>query len=390
MKQIILTILLISNIVAQTTQHDIYQFKKVIKNGWSEHNQTLNQKIIDLGKVEIPWIIENLEHPLKPDANKSNIPPFPKFILHRDDYTKLCSYSKYLESQNKVTDVIQIYTRAYRGLNNIRMSSYIPLITLIAFNIDINKSLDSSLRYHIFTKEEKMILYKKLSSILILDTNKLIETIEAEKNITLYFVKISKVDGDYIVDKQHLPIFKKLWKEAVNRYYPAFISAIENNTIEKFIEEKKRKRKLISLATHLSMKLLKLKLKLYNNLSIKIDNEDYIALSKYRINKDLSMNTTAIDNTTRDYFKMIENNKKLLKRLKEDNVAYTQDPYYLKLKKECHGSSCCLASWKNIVSGKVKALKHGIDTCPVGYHANMLKCIDSYAWCEKDRDKNKR
>ena len=319
MKQIILTILLISNMYAQTTQHDICQFKKVIKNGWSDENKTLNKEIIDLGTIEIPRIIKNLMYPLKPDENISNVPPFPKILVNRDDYVKLFAYSKYLESQHKITDVTQIYISAYQGIYNIKMSSFFPFVFLIVLNLEINKSLDSSLRHHIFTKKEKILLYEKLSSILILGTHKLTETIEAEKNITFNFIKITnKVDGDYAIDKQHLEIFKKRWKEIANKYYSTVISSITNNTIEEFIEEKKKYRESISIATHLKMRLLKLKLKLYNKLSITINGADYITLSTYRIHKDLYMNTKAIDNTTRDYFKLINDNKKLLQQLKEN------------------------------------------------------------------------
>jgi len=301
-------------------QHDICQFKKVIQNGWNDTNQSLNQKIIDLGRTEIPKIINNLQYPLKPDENISNKPPFPKFILHQGDYIKLFAYSKYLESQNKIDNVIQLYIHAYQGLNNIKMSSYIPLIYLIALNKTLNKSLNSSLEHHVFTKKEKRLLYEKLSSVLILDTQKLIKTIKAEKSLTLYFVKTAnKVDGNYAIDKQHLKIFKRQWKEAANTYYTDFINAIKNNTIEKFIEEKKHSRESISIATHLKMKLLELKLKLFNKLSIPIDHSDYVTLSSYRINQDLYMSTKAIDDTIRDYLKVQKDNQKLLQKLKEES-----------------------------------------------------------------------
>lgn len=64
------------------TQQDICQFKNIIKNGWSEDNQTLNKKIISLGKSEIPRIVANLKQPIKPDENKSSIPPFPKILIN--------------------------------------------------------------------------------------------------------------------------------------------------------------------------------------------------------------------------------------------------------------------------------------------------------------------
>jgi hypothetical protein len=318
MKQILLMMLLVSSIHAKITQKDLCQFQKVIQNGWSEDNRTLNQKIINLGNTEVARIIEKLKYPLKSDENSTSIPPFPQVLINRDDYVKLFAYSKYLESQNKTTELLSIYIKAYQGIYNIEMSSFFPYVFLIALNLEINKSFDSSLRHHIFTKKEKRLLYEKLSSILILNTDKLIETTKAEKNITLYFINnSSKVDGDYAIDKQHLKIFKKLWRKLANKYYSKFISAIKSNTIEKFIEEKKNNRESISISTHLQMKLLKLKLKLYNKLSITINKKDYITLSTYTINQDLHMHTKSIDTTIRNYFKLIQENLKLLQLLQQ-------------------------------------------------------------------------
>jgi len=298
------------------TQQDICQFKKVIKNGWSDYNQTLNRKIISLRKSEIPRIVSSLKQPLKSDQNKSNMPPFPKILINRDDYIKLFAYSKYLEAKKKTDDVIKLYVNAYQGVSTIKMSSFIPFVYFIALNGDINKSLNSSLKHHAFTEKEKKILHQKLSSVFILDNTKLIETITAERDIVQYYINTAKIDGDYIIDKQHLQIFKKQWEIHENKYYTALMTAIKYGTVEKYIQEKKTKRKSMSIATHLKMKLLKLKLRFYKILSINIDKQDYIALSNYRINKDLFMNTNAIDYTMRDYFKLIENNKKLLEKLK--------------------------------------------------------------------------
>jgi hypothetical protein len=57
--------------------------------------------------------------------------------------------------------------------------------------------------------------------------------------------------------------------------------------------------------------------------------------------------------------------------------------YYQKLADQCQGSSCCLSSLDNLIAGNYTLVpKNRI--CPKGYHANMYKCIDSYAWCQKD------
>ena len=299
------------------TQQDICQFKKVIKNGWSEDNQTLNQKIIDLGKSEIPRIIKNLEQPLNPDENKSSIIPFPKFILTRDDYAKLFAYTRYLESKNKIEEIANLYIKSFKGVKQTKSTSYIPLIYIIVINMVINESFNVDLDKNIFDKRRKSILHETLSNILIINKDKLLSAINGESKITYNYINTAKIDGDYIIDEQHLKIFKKQWAIHESKYHSAFITAIENGTVEKFIQEKKKKRKSISITTHLKMKLLKLKLKLYHQLSIKIDKQDYITLSDYRIITDLIMNTKAIDNTTRDYFKIVNDNQKLLRELKE-------------------------------------------------------------------------
>ena len=298
------------------TQQDICRFKKVIQNGWNDKNQTLNQRIINLGIHEIPRIIQNLHYPLKPDENQSQIPPFPKIIVNRDDYTKLFTYSKYLESQNKIDQVINTYTNAYQGLNSIQMTSFLPFIYFIALHSDINHYLHSSLKQHTFTKEKRKSLYQKLSPLLALNNQKLIETIKAERAIVQYYINITKVDGDYVIDEQHLEIFKKQWEFHEKKYYSEYMDAIQKGTLEKLIHKKKEERKSISIATHLKMKLLKLKLQLYHKLSINIDKEDYIALSDYTIRQTLLTNTKTIDYTAKDYFKLIKDNKKLLQQLK--------------------------------------------------------------------------
>jgi hypothetical protein len=58
----------------------------------------------------------------------------------------------------------------------------------------------------------------------------------------------------------------------------------------------------------------------------------------------------------------------------------TDDPYYLKLEKQCDGNGCCLTSLRGMIAARSK-LANG--TCSKGYRKNMLRCIDTYVWCEK-------
>ena len=63
-------------------------------------------------------------------------------------------------------------------------------------------------------------------------------------------------------------------------------------------------------------------------------------------------------------------------------TADTQN-YYDRLTKECKNKgseNCCLASAKVMKAGNYTLVpKEG---CPAGYQPNMMRCEDSYTWCE--------
>ncbi len=59
--------------------------------------------------------------------------------------------------------------------------------------------------------------------------------------------------------------------------------------------------------------------------------------------------------------------------------------YYKELLKKCR-SSCCKGSVRIMARGKYLRAEAG--GCPKGYKLNMLKCIDSYRWCEPKKDIN--
>ena len=57
--------------------------------------------------------------------------------------------------------------------------------------------------------------------------------------------------------------------------------------------------------------------------------------------------------------------------------------YYKELTKECPqkgGYGCCIASVRQMENGNHKLSEN--NTCEDGFRLNMLKCIDSYKWCE--------
>ena len=57
--------------------------------------------------------------------------------------------------------------------------------------------------------------------------------------------------------------------------------------------------------------------------------------------------------------------------------------YYQKLASQClqKGSySCCISSVKNMRQGNYRIEPES--GCPEGFNRNMLKCIDTFIWCE--------
>ena len=85
-------------------------------------------------------------------------------------------------------------------------------------------------------------------------------------------------------------------------------------------------------------------------------------------------------------FVMQKNNTNLnnTQNIQNGNTGNTQN-YYDKLANECkskQSESCCLAS--------VEAMKQGgytlapAEGCPAGYQPNMMRCIDSFRWCQPE------
>lgn len=65
------------------------------------------------------------------------------------------------------------------------------------------------------------------------------------------------------------------------------------------------------------------------------------------------------------------------------NEINSYPDYYKQLAEDCKSKGsqgCCMASVQNMMSGNYKLSPDS--GCPDDYQGNMLKCIDSYKWCE--------
>ena len=61
----------------------------------------------------------------------------------------------------------------------------------------------------------------------------------------------------------------------------------------------------------------------------------------------------------------------------------SEQKYYFYLSKGCRhkqSASCCMASVRAMMGNKYKCVPES--GCPEGSHPSMLRCNDSYHWCE--------
>lgn len=66
--------------------------------------------------------------------------------------------------------------------------------------------------------------------------------------------------------------------------------------------------------------------------------------------------------------------------LRPKKLADVKQDYYQELRNKCHNNGCCLTSVKAMSDGNYKLEPEG--GCPERFARNMLKCAESYKWCE--------
>lgn len=68
----------------------------------------------------------------------------------------------------------------------------------------------------------------------------------------------------------------------------------------------------------------------------------------------------------------------------QQRIIHAFSPYYQGLAKQCYESdstNCCLSSVSNMEAKKAILIPE--TGCPTGMTQNILRCMGSYTWCEK-------
>ena len=308
---ILLSLLFAMNLVAKTDIHES-QLTKITENGWSENNKTLNRKIIDYAKTEMPHILQNLDKPLLSTKKEGEVFSVPKFKLARDDYLMLMAYTKYLEANHRKGEAANIYIKSLEGISNISDTSMIAAIYRMVISNIVTKSIYQAIKENAFTVKDKKHLYERLRKVLILDNTYILDAVRSEKKINSQLINQMKAEK---FNDKYLQIYKLEFQKVNSAYWDTLLNAIKKKTLfeTKTFEEKKFSK--LFFWNSLKLFLLNKKIELYNSLSIPLSQKDYISHARYNAIKTLLVTRPRLYETCQDYLDMVSSNKKLLLKL---------------------------------------------------------------------------
>jgi tetratricopeptide (TPR) repeat protein len=215
------------------------QLSPIIENGWNDHNKTLNKIIVDNGERKLPEILIKLDKPL---SGVTSVMPVPKFLLTRDDYYFIFSYVKYLEAKGEIDQAIEVYTRALKGLSNIKNNSVIGYIYHLVMEKITVESINQMIKTKKVSATQSANMKEELQSTLFLDNNVLFDAILGEIEINNSFLTTDGLGN--IKEKNERVMFKEIIRiniELSKKYYYklwAIKSSEEKEFMDIFEKEK--------------------------------------------------------------------------------------------------------------------------------------------------------
>ncbi|MEJ2499258.1 MAG: hypothetical protein P8Y46_08130 [Sulfurovaceae bacterium] len=151
------------------------QLSPIIENGWNDHNQTLNQLIIDNGQKKLHEILTGLDEPFSKKGKSFR--ETPNFLLTRDDYYFIFSYVKYLEYQGKIDQAIEVYIRALKGLAKIKNDSVIGYIYHLVMEKITVESINQMIKTKKVNTKQLINIKEELQSALFLNNTVFLDTV---------------------------------------------------------------------------------------------------------------------------------------------------------------------------------------------------------------------
>ncbi len=311
-KILLLSLLLLNtNLSAAENSTDVALYK-IIKNGWSEDNKTLNEEIISYYEKKRPKILKCIKEPFKDTKlNKFGLPELPELVVTYSDYLYIEAYTKYLEKEGKYNESLKINIEILKGLNNTKDDSFVSLIMHIKRESLVRDSLFELIRDNKNFKISKR-QFNEIKENLILDKKLLIKVVKQDQNISIKYTEITLKYINRRSKKPNSSEFLKSIEKETNRQKQLFFKKvfvfIEKGTPEATSELKKDIKNFIQENKCKSLE--------------SFDNDKLTITTKEKTVKMLLCTTTAGTLTDllfllhTDYIKTLKENKLLLDRLK--------------------------------------------------------------------------
>lgn len=294
--------------------------KKILKEGWSNSNESLNTFIIKYGEKVMAEALQKIKKPLirvKPSKNDKF--PTPKILLITDDYLFILAYVKYFEYKGETEVALNIYIEILKGLNNIEDKSMLSVILQATFQEVTVLGLNDALRKNIFSENMKMRLKREIKDLLILDTKAFFIALEGEKEFVIKAYEASGEDDEYTTeeyDKLMLEVENHI-KEYVDLYFGKMYAAMKQKTpeaLEDFeVYMDKERTEFSSVKNKVLFFLYYAKAKIRNLLML--GNESYGFMSKIMGQTIALTAIPTVEKTYLRYLEVIRKNKEILKLL---------------------------------------------------------------------------
>lgn len=298
----------------------------IIKNGWNDKNETLNQFIVLNIEQAFPVILEKIKKPVVKGLVTEDDPfPISKISLNRDNYLLIVSYIKYLEFSKNSEEAKDLYIKMFEGFERIEDRSLLSLIARFTFEDITTNALLEGLKKGYYTNAMKKELEIKIKPLLTKDYEIYFRTISTERELMLQMVKkgFFKQPKDFENEQRFISEVYISFEKYLNKYFDNMIysmkSSIKNNNqkiLDKFYEDiDKEKKQHFSIWNQSKVYIFGIIKKLKSTFGL-TDNRNSV-LIEY-IAKTTAL--TAIPNLSLnilDYAKLIKENEYLLDELKK-------------------------------------------------------------------------
>ncbi len=297
------------------------KLKDIEKNGWGNRSKTENSCILKIEKEDIPNILNAID---KIKTLKSSKEFYKK--IPREAIRKLFLYIKYLEANDREDEALPIYLSLIK-LANIKN----PDVVLIAIKLNIDnrliESLNEAFKRGLYSKDNKLLLYRELSKSLIVDNSLILVAFDNERDEVVKLaakgfkdsLKSNKKESREVLD-----IYNSYIKDFAYKQYQKIKIAFIKNDFKELEKEARKDRDMLDSKIKMAkfgakVALLQVPINIKRKFGLKVTKKEYYDLFDVMLKPLLNtvLPSNMLKGLSKNYHKAIIDNKKFLSKLKE-------------------------------------------------------------------------